>query len=163
VLAGTIIALSALRAGARVMVCLSGEPGKYSATDGFIRDEHEILRILTGYLGTGYAFGIHRLKVAFEEGRASARPAHIMVVTDHDIFAMLGETDGGIDGWERAQRSLDAAGGGGTYVLHAPSSWEGEQVKRMKDQGWHVHHVTNWEDIVAFARDFARARYGEWR
>jgi hypothetical protein len=86
-----------------------------------------------------------------------------MVVTDHDIFAMLGETDGGIDGWERAQRSLDAAGGGGTYVLHAPSSWEGEQVKRMKDQGWHVHHVTNWEDIVAFARDFARARYGEWR
>lgn len=160
VLAGTIIALSALRAGARVMVCLSGAPGKHSETDGFIRDEREILRVLTGYLGTGYAYGIHRLKFAFEDRKPTDRPAHILIVTDHDIFSMLGEKDGIVDGWERAQRSLDAAKGGGTYVLHMHANWEHEKVARMEGQGWRVHFVTDWEHIVAFARDFARQQYG---
>lgn len=43
VLAGTVLLRSALRAGARVMVCLSGEPGKYTATDSFTRDESKAL------------------------------------------------------------------------------------------------------------------------
>jgi hypothetical protein len=160
VLAGTIIALSALRAGARVMVCLSGEPGSYSATDGFVRDERQILGVLTGYLGTGYAFGIHRLKHAFENRTPTARPAHILIVTDHDIFAMLGEKHDGMDGWTRAETSLSAAGGGGTYVLHMPPGWDDAKVERMRGQGWGVHFVTDWEHIIAFAREFARATYG---
>src|SRR5207249_1544435 len=41
-LAGTIIALSALRMGARVMVVLSGEPGKALATEGFVSDERAV-------------------------------------------------------------------------------------------------------------------------
>jgi hypothetical protein len=65
VLAGTIMALSALRAGARVMAVLSGEPGEFSETDGFTRSEQDVMKVLTGYLGTGYAFGIMRLKDAF--------------------------------------------------------------------------------------------------
>ena len=123
-------------------------------------NEKEILGVLTGYLGTGYAFGIHRLKHAFESRKPTDRPAHILIVTDHDIFAMLGEKDGGIDGWERARRSLDAAGGGGTYVLHMPPGWEDDKIERMRGQGWSVHFVTDWEHIVRFAREFSRARYG---
>ena len=74
VLAGCVIALSALRAGARVMAVLSGHPGPHSATAGFVDNEREVLRILTGYLGTGYAFGIPLL--ADDLRRAPAdRPA----------------------------------------------------------------------------------------
>ncbi len=65
ILAGTIMVLSALRAGARVKVVLSGEPGNSISTDGFIRQEQELLRLMTNYLGTGYAFGIHRLEETF--------------------------------------------------------------------------------------------------
>lgn len=159
VLAGTIIAVSALRAGARVMVCLSGEPGSFSETDGFSRNEHEVLKTLTGYLGTGYAFGIHRLKSAFAARKPGDRPAHIMIVTDHDIFSMLGERDGKTTGWERAKLSLDAARGGGTYVLHMQSGWSPEETQRMQADGWGVHFVTDWEKMVEFAREFAKRKW----
>ncbi len=65
VLAAAIMALSALRAGAQVKVVLSGEPGNSISTDGFIRNQSEILRVLASYLGTGYSFGIHRLAETF--------------------------------------------------------------------------------------------------
>ncbi|MEO6323054.1 MAG: VWA domain-containing protein [Thermoanaerobaculia bacterium] len=159
VLAGTIIAISALRAGARVMVTLSGEPGSFLSTEGFSRDEHAVLRVLTGYLGTGYAFGIHRLGAAFDGRTKKDRPAHVLIVTDHDMFHMLTERKLGVDGWTAAQKALDAARGGGTYVLHMPPAWSTEDCKRMKEQGWDVVFVTEWEDIVAFAREFSMKKY----
>ena len=156
VLAGTVIVLSALRAGARVMVALSGEPGEYSSTNGFIRDEQEILKVLTGYLGTGYAFGIQRLKDAFPDGEKPKRPTHIMVVTDGDIFSMLERVEGG---WELAERARETAGGGGTYVLNiSPASYQ-HGIDRMMADGWNVHLVDAWEDMVAFARAFSKTQY----
>ncbi len=50
-LAGAIIALSALRAGARVQATLWSGKNQFVKTDGFVRDETEVLRILTGYFG----------------------------------------------------------------------------------------------------------------
>lgn len=169
VLAGTILALSALRAGANVMATLSGEPGSHISTKGFVRDEKEILKVLTGYLGTGYTFGIPRLKEAFDPRQPTSPPAHILIVTDNDIFQML---DGGLDsqyrrvkpkgeGWMIAKHALDQARGGGTYVLHMPTSWENTRVKRMRDDGWDVHFIQDWDDIVKFARDFSRKNYGD--
>lgn len=162
VLAGAVITLSALRAGARAMITLSGEPGEYSQTDGFIRDEKTLLRVLTGYLGTGYAFGILRLKQNFldvEPSRFRDRPAHIMLVTDSDIFTMLNEVP---DGWGIAAQALEWAGGGGTMVLHMPyrQSHEAGQ-ERLKEQGWDVHLLSTWEDLVRFARAFSRRTYGD--
>jgi hypothetical protein len=161
VLAGAIIALSALRTGSRVMVVLSGEPGRSVTTDGFVRDEHSVLHVLTGYLGTGYTFGIHRLRKTFKKRKPNDRSVHILIVTDHDIFAMLdGQITGG-GGWEAARIGLENAGGGGTYVLHMPADWENAKVQRMLADGWQVHSVQNWEDLVAFARAFSRAHYGK--
>jgi hypothetical protein len=60
-LAGAIIALSALRTGARVQATLWSGPRQFKSTDGFVRNEAEILRILTGYLGGSTAFPIHVL------------------------------------------------------------------------------------------------------
>jgi hypothetical protein len=159
VLAGTILALSALRVGARVMTVLSGEPGSSVATDGFVSDERQVLNVLTSYLGTGYTFGVQRLRDAFGDRKSSDREAHIVIVTDHDIFAML---DAGT-GWECAREAVAKARGGGTYVLNMPVDREPDGVARMRADGWKVHAVQNWEEVVDFARAFVRDNYEEAR
>lgn len=157
VLAGTIMALSALRAGARVMVALSGEPGEFSETDGFIRSEADLLKVLTGYLGTGFAFGISRLKATFLSGKVAVeRKTHILMITDSDIFSMLGQHSG----WEIAEQALQKAGGGGTYVLHKVDT-DRSEVVRMQEQGWSVYGLTEWESLIRFAQEFSRKRYGD--
>lgn len=161
VLAGTILALSALRAGSRVMAVLSGDPGPHAATEGFVRDERAVLRVLTGYLGTGYAFGIHHLAAAFPPEVTRGRETHIVVVTDHDIFAMLGERrDKRRTGWRIAAAALAAARGGGTFVLHMPPAWAPEEAGRLRAEGWSVHNVVDWADIVDFARALSREKWG---
>ena len=120
VLAGTIIALSALRTGSCVMAVLSGEPGKTVSTEGFIRDERGILGVLTGYLGTGNTFGIHRLRETFSPRTATDRPVHILIVTDNDIFNLLDAKAGGQSGWKVARDAAAKARGGATYVLELP-------------------------------------------
>lgn len=166
VLAGAIIALSALRAGSRVMAVLSGEPGRTIATEGFIRDEAAVLRLLTGYLGTGTTFGIHRLAATFDDRPAAGRPVHILIVTDNDIFPMLDQRSGGPSGWDVASAVLAQARGGGTYVLHLPGSWAGRfgaessGFRRMEEEGWNVSPVSTQEEMVAFARRFSQVKYG---
>ncbi|HND34764.1 MAG TPA: VWA domain-containing protein, partial [Myxococcota bacterium] len=88
VLAGAVILRSGLRVGARVQVTLSGEPGSWTSTKTFIRDEAAAMRVLTGYLGTGYAFGIIRLKETFLDQPPPKRPVHILLISDSDLFAM---------------------------------------------------------------------------
>jgi hypothetical protein len=159
VLGGTILALSALRAGARVMAVLSGEPGRSVSTRGFVTDEHQVLDLLTGYLGTGYSFGIGRLRETFQDRKPADRPVHIVIVSDHDLFSMLEQGDG----WQCAREMVARARGGGTYVLNMPADWESDTVARMRADGWEVHAVQNWEELIAFARAFSRATYGEDR
>ncbi|MGN6544341.1 MAG: hypothetical protein ACTHK7_04785 [Aureliella sp.] len=169
VLAGTIMVLSALRAGVRVKVVLSGEPGKSISTDGFIRDAEECLKVLTNYLGTGYAFGIHRLAETFlaKDARPLARPVHVLIISDSDMFAMLRETAGGRLGWDVARETVERCGGGATYVLQIPevaSRWAESPespIYRMRADGWNVHSVTSMDELTAFARQFSRAQYGE--
>ena len=76
VVAGVVLTLSALRAGARVMACLSGEwhgQGQFTETAGFLRDERALLGVLTDYLGTGCSFGLPRLVKTFVEAPPPAR------------------------------------------------------------------------------------------
>ena len=159
VLAGVIVSLSALRARSRVMVCLSGEPGKYTSTDGFTGRQKDVMKVLTGYLGTGYSFGILRLKETFLEGPKPKRPVHILVVTDADIFHMLGEVK---EGYDIAREAAAVAGGGATFVLNmaGPSVYQ-KNVERLKASGWRIHYVENWENLVAFAKAFSEARFGK--
>lgn len=155
VLAGAIMALSALRAGARVMVVLSGEPGEFSTTGDFTRDEHKILKILTGYLGTGYAFGIELLNDTFLRTDLFFKKTHILIITDSDIFSMLQSTP---KGWEIARKALDIAGGGGTYVLHHVSP-NYPEVERMRKDNWDVYGLKEWDSLIDFARAFSRKKY----
>lgn len=158
VLAASIIGLSALRAGAKVMACLSGEPGSYMETDGFAENESKVLTVLTSYLGTGYAFGVPRLNKPF--GKKRHRKSHAVVVTDDDLFSMLSaDTKGGESNWTVIERALANAGGTGTIVLHSHPDWHRKEVKRLTAMGWRIFYVTNEEELLDFARNFAQANY----
>lgn len=167
VLAGAIVALSALRAGSKVKIALSGEPGRTISTDGFVREQKTILRTLVSYLGTGYAFGIHRLAETFTADRSSDKPVHILIVSDNDIFQMLNQSGSGRIGWDVARESFERCGGGGTFVLQITeamlsSSWgqpTKEYLDRLRQMGWNVSLVDSLEQLVAFARQFSRMNF----
>ena len=158
VLAATIIGLSALRAGASVMGCLSGEPGDYLETDGFITDETDLLTTLTSYLGTGYAYGIERLRKPFEQ--EATKKSHIVIVTDNDIFSMLdSDTQTKQTHWELAELALKNAGGHGTMVLHSHPDYNKDFVIRLEKMGWKVYYVTNETELLKFAFEFSQQNY----
>jgi hypothetical protein len=156
VLAATIIGLSALRAGAKVMGCLSGEPGSFMETDGFVTHEKKLLTVLTSYLGTGYTFGITRLKKPF--GVPPKQKSHVIIVTDDDIFHMLG-AKGEEDTWSIIEYALQNAGGTGTIVLHSRAQYHQAEVKRLQEMGWHIHYVVDEKTLLEFASEFSRKNY----
>ncbi len=173
VLAGAIIALSALRVGSRVKVVLSGEPGQTISTPSFEHDASTVLKTLTNYLGAGTCFGIHRLAESFPangtgSNRGAKRPVHLLVVSDNDMFSMLDSTSNGASGWQVAEQALRQARGGGTFVLELPErvrspSWPQNTsgyLDRMEKIGWNVAIVASMEELVEFARRFAQGRFG---
>jgi len=167
-LAGAIICLSALRAGASVQATLWSGARQFTMTPGFVRDEHNILGVLTGYFGGGTAFPIHVLRDTYEKRRAGARPVHILVISDDGVTTMWDKDERGSSGWDVSANSLRKAGGGGTLVLNLARNWETfanrkpyAEIKRGRDeQGWNVSVVAGWQDLVEFAREFSRLRYG---
>ncbi|MBK9032196.1 MAG: VWA domain-containing protein [Myxococcales bacterium] len=161
VVAGVVLTLSALRAGARVMACLSGEwhgQGNFTETAGFVRDEGAVLGVLTDYLGTGCSFGLPRLIKTFVEAPAPTRPVHVLVVSDSDLF---GEIDGTADGWALAARAVERAGGGASAVLRlANAPYYEPHLARLRDAGFTPYLVASEPELVAFARAFARRTFG---
>jgi hypothetical protein len=165
-LAGAILCLSALRAGARVQVTLWSGTRQFVSTPGFVRDEGEILRVLTGFFGGSTAFPIHVLRDTWDARPRDARPAHILVISDDGISTLFDNDERGESGWSVAARALARAGGGGTFVLNMPVGWDAwpgayEVIRRARDQqGWAVHPVASLDELVAFARWFSRLKYG---
>jgi hypothetical protein len=167
-LAGAIVCLSALRAGARVQVTLWSGTNQFKSTAGFVRDETSLLRVLTGYFGGGTAFPIHVLRDTFAKRSKEARPAHIMIISDDGVTTMFDGDERGGCGWDISAAALAQAKGGGTMVLNLFEGWEKidhevfNQIRRARDQqGWNVHRVATWEDLIGFAREFSRLRYGQ--
>lgn len=159
VLAATIIGLSALRAGAKVMGCLSGEPGSFMETDGFITSEKDLLTLLTSYLGTGYAYGIPRLEKPFGQERRSK--SHVIIVTDQDLFSMLAakKEPGEESNWVIIEKALKHAGGIGTLVLHLHPGSHKSEIAQLEAMGWHVYYVTNEEQLLKFSSEFSKNNY----
>lgn len=160
--AGAIVSLSALRAGAKVMSCLSGEPGSFLETRGFVKSEAEVMTVLTSYLGTGYAYGIPRLQTPFLD-KVKGK-THLLIVSDDDIFSMLqAKGPGGILNFAIAEEALRKAGGGGTFVLHSRSQYHKKEVVKLEKMGWGVHFVTDEKEMLSFARAFANQFYHQTR
>ncbi|CAN5427019.1 hypothetical protein BH10PSE17_BH10PSE17_23340 [soil metagenome] len=169
-LAGAVIALSALRSGSRVQVTLWSGKQQFMQTDGFVRDEHDILRVLTGFFGGGTAFPIHLLRAAHEGAAERDRSTHILMISDDGISTMFDRDELGNDGWTVSAEALEAAGGGGSMALNIPSSWEAALAARSADvyaplqrarleQGWEIFAIQRLEDLLEFARAFSRRHY----
>lgn len=164
-LAGAIVALSALRAGARVQATLWSGAHEFTMTDGFVRDEQAVLRILTGFFGGGTAFPIHVLRDTYAgrtERDARERPAHVLVISDDGVTTMFDRDERGRDGREVSRQAIASAGGGATMVLNLWQPLErNTDLAAAREDGWDIHVVREWDDLVAFARAFSRRAYDE--
>jgi len=161
-LAGAIISLSALRAGARVKATLWSGKDDYQTTGEFIRNEHDILKILTGYIGGWTAFPIHLLRDTFKDRQPTDRPVHILVISDDGVDTLFATDEQGASGWDISRQALDKGRGGGTMVLNLWQDWQqNATLVRAHEQGWQVHRVQTWDQLVDFARAFSKENYGE--
>ncbi|MFC5287893.1 hypothetical protein ACFPM7_12595 [Actinokineospora guangxiensis] len=155
-LAGAVLALSALRVGARVQATLWSGTRQVLVTDGFVRDETAILRVLTGFFGGGTAFPLHVLRDTYAEPR---RPTHIVVISDNGVDTMVKAVDeAGRPGGDIAATALAGAGAGGTLLLNLWSDAEEARIAALTP-GWDLHRVTEWSDLVDFAAAFGRRAY----
>lgn len=168
-LAGAIVALSALRAGAAVQVTLWSGKGDLMTTAGFTRDADDVMRVLTGYIGGGTCFPIHRLRETYA-ARPPERSTHILMISDDGITTMFDKDERGNSGWDVAARALAAGAAGGTMALNLPADWDGSAqdylgqigatLRRARDeQGWDVLAVPDMPGLVAFAQAFSRRHY----
>lgn len=167
-LAGAILALSALRAGARVQATTWSGRGQVAGTDGFTRDPDRVLAAIVAHFGGATSFPVEVLTRTFIGDPAggvppvATRPTHVAVISDDGITSILPRaTADGQGEWpgSPAARAVEAAGGGATFVLQVP----GDGVGRFREQfpGVDVHAVTTDDELVTFARAFARRRWHE--
>jgi hypothetical protein len=156
-LAGAIVALSALRSGASVQATLWSGPGQAVSTDGFVRDEEAVLRVITDFFGGSTSFPVPRLARTYERRRPEDPPVHILHISDEGIDTLFTAGSGSFDGGAVAARALARAGAGGTMVLNLwrPAD-EIESLAPALAQGWDVHRVSDWAELEVFARAFAR-------
>ena len=169
-LAGAIIALSALRVGSRVQVTLWSGKNEFMHTRGFVRDESEILRVLTGFYGGATAFPIHRLRETYLGQARRQWPVHILMISDDGITTMFERDEQGNNGWSVSEQALAAAGAGGSMALNIPPDWETrhagwtapafQQLLRARsEQHWDIFAVSQLEGLMEFARAFSRRHY----
>jgi hypothetical protein len=159
-LAGTILALSALRAGARVQATLWSGAGQFDTSGGFLRDEKRILGIITGYIAGATAFPLHVLRGTYADRKPSEPPVHIVVISDEGVDTILEKDEQGMPGEKICGMALKAARGGGTLVLNLSQENWGPR-NHLEKLGFRVHAVTDWDQLIAFARAFVRENYEE--
>ncbi|OYO27647.1 VWA domain-containing protein [Janthinobacterium sp. PC23-8] len=168
-LAGAVIALSALRAGSKVQVTLWSGKHEVMQTPGFVRDEDMILGVLTGFFGGSTAFPIHCLRETYAVKRK--RPAHILQISDSGITTMFDQDELGNSGWDISARAMEHGGAGGTMALNIAADWDqdggnkwmrdiyGDLQRARDEQGWDIHAVAQFEDLLEFARLFSQRHY----
>lgn len=161
-LAGAIVVLSALRAGSRVQATLWSGHRQFDTTGEFVRDETQIMRVLTGYLGGGTAFPNHIVRTTYEKRTERDRPVHLLVLSDEGIDTMGAQDEKGNPGLEVSRMALEKARGGATMVLnlYSEKTLELPFYDRVRELGWSVFRVSDWAGLVDFAREFARLKYG---
>ncbi|MGC4075001.1 MAG: hypothetical protein QM760_21380 [Nibricoccus sp.] len=171
-LAGAIIVISALRAGARVQATLWSGKHQFQTTPGFIRDEETLLRVLTAHYGGGTQFPLHVLRETYAARRPDERPVHILSISDDGVTTMFDDTDEfKKSGWSLCATALKNGRGGGTLALNIPTNWEQTSfsfvqgltatLRRARDiEGWDLHAVPSLEGLVEFARAFSRQKFG---
>jgi hypothetical protein len=93
----------------------------------------------------------------------------VLVISDDGVTTMFDQDERGNDGWDLLRSSLASGGAGATFVLNLPADWENrayhfphrDLLIRSRDElGVRIHRIDGWEQLVQFARQFARHTYG---
>ncbi|XDD45763.1 VWA domain-containing protein [Leptospira sp. WS39.C2] len=155
-LAGAIIALSALKTGSAVRVTLWSGIKEFLTTDGFIKNEKEILKVLTGYFGGGTCFPLELLENEYKE--PPKRKRHILVISDDGIDTIFTQK------YPRDPRSivknaLERAEGGGSMVLQLYQPNQNPVVNELQQSGWDIYPIQNWTDLLKFSKEFVERNY----
>lgn len=164
-LAGAVLALSALRVGARVQATTWSGPQQVAGTDGFTRDADAVLRAVVAFFGGGTTFPLALLERTHlgdgTRGPTTTGPTHVAVVSDDGVLTMFRPVRPGPDGRYRqveddvAARALAAAGGGASLLLDVPERARAGVASAVPD-GVDVYWVDADARLVDFAADFAR-------
>jgi len=164
-LAGAIIALSALRAGARVQATLWSGPRQLQSTPGFVSSAQAILQVLTGYIGGSTTFPLHVLRDTYQRRQPGDRPVHILIISDDGVTTMFGKDEQGHSGWDISREALEKARVGGTLVLNLSGDWHKNKdlARANAEQNWQIHVVRNWDELLAFAKWFSQLKYADAR
>ncbi|WVM88807.1 hypothetical protein UMZ34_23145 [Halopseudomonas pachastrellae] len=117
-LAGVLLCMSALRAGAQVQVTLWSGARQCLTTDGFIRDEAGALRVLTGFFGGSTSFPLKLLRDTYAQPRRT--PTQVVVLSDDGVSSMFADDEKGTPGVDISARTLRHCGGAGHWVLDLP-------------------------------------------
>ncbi len=92
------------------------------------------------------------------------------MISDDGITTMFERDERGNSGWDISAKALAAGRAGGTMALNLPASWDHvkagrnrpvfEDLKRARrEQGWEIHAIAKFEDLLEFARSFSRRHY----
>ncbi len=159
-LAGAIITLSALRVGARVQATLWSGKREFLTTNGFVRDETEIMKVLVGFFGGGTAFPIHILRDTYQDRKPTDRKVHIMVISDDGVDTMFDKDEKGNSGVAVSAEALKKCGAGGSLVLNLyGGAVSNPKIQSMGKHGWNIYPISDWESLTGFARNFSRSVY----
>jgi hypothetical protein len=83
------------------------------------------------------------------------------VISDDGVDTMFHNDEKGNIGWDIARTALEKGRAGGTLVLNLWQDWQKTpDLIRASKEGWDLHRVQTWEQLVEFARAFSRAKYG---
>lgn len=170
-LAGALLCVSALRAGAAVQVTLWSGAHQCLTTEGFIRNETTALQVLTGFFGGGTSFPLKQLRTTYAQPRKT--PTQVVMLSDDGISSMFQDDETGTPGEQISARTLQHCQGAGHWVLDLPydlddprlqqPSWLKSAMERIQlgqQQGWQVYRVNGLEPMLQFAREFSRQYYG---
>lgn len=159
-LAGTIIAQSALRAGSRIKATLWSDESQSIVTEGFVRDETQILRVMCGYIGNGTAFPINLLHNTIAQRKRTERKLQVLIISDDGISTLFDGKMGNLSGEDVAMNALKVGGGGGTLLLQLAQPWQAYPfLVKAARQGWQIWSVTSLDELVTLAREFTRRHY----
>ena len=94
---------------------------------------------------------------------AGARPAHILIISDDGVTTLFDKDERNASGWDVAAMALKNARGSGTMVLNLHRAWQDnpDLARANAEQGWQIHVVRNWEELLAFAKWFSALKYGQ--